>query len=58
VVEDAPTAAARVSDGDEERERPRGEGENEWVGEISRNSRPAPLLKHIHLAVAEPPVDL
>jgi hypothetical protein len=50
VVEEAPTVAARVSDGDEERERPRGEWENEWVGGISGISRPGPLLKHTHLA--------
>jgi hypothetical protein len=45
IVEEAPTTvAARVSDGDEERERPRGEGENEWVGGISGISHPAPAL--------------
>jgi hypothetical protein len=45
VVEEAPAvAAARVSDGDEERERLRGEGENEWVGGISGISHPAPAL--------------
>jgi hypothetical protein len=45
VIEEAPAAAsARVSDGYEERERPRGEGENEWVGGISGISYPAPVL--------------
>jgi hypothetical protein len=41
VTEEAPVAVARVL---EERERPRGEGENEWVGGISGISYSAPAL--------------